>query len=339
MIGKAGRTTLTAVLGIGVCASLAADRTAAAQSHDMKIGFVTINDSQHASAKMFAAEIKKRSGGRLTARIFPAAQLGKIPRQIEGIQLGTQEAFLSPPGFFVGIDQAFQVPDAPGLFDSIPHVHRVINHPSVRGKFLTLAERAGIVGTYIWGVANTSIASRVPIRTLADMRGKKIRVLATKMEIELMKEFGVTGVPIPYSEVLPSIQRRTIDGARSAVIVMGPSKFFTVAKHLILIHSSHVVTAMWTSKVWLNKLPEDLRAAVYATGLAITEDSLKSAVEITAKWEKLWIENGGTVNRLSAAEHQEFFRRAKPLGDRLLSGNPKTREMYALVKAAAEATR
>lgn len=339
MFRKAGPVAWTAMLTAGVGALLGVDRTASAQTHDMKIGFVTINDSQHSSAKLFAAEIDKRTNGRLKARIFPAAQLGKIPRQIEGLQLATQEAFLSPPGFFVGIDQAFQVPDAPGLFDSIPHIHRTFNHASVRGKFLGLADQSGIVGTYIWGVANTSIASRKPIRTLAEMRGNKIRVLATKMEIELMKEFGITGVPIPYSEVLPAIQRRTIDGARSAVVVMGPSKFFTVAKYLLLGHSSHVVTAMWVSKAWLNKLPEDIRRAVYETGQAITESSMKSALDITAKWEKLWIENGGEVNRLSAAERTEFFRRAKPLGERLLSGNPKTREMYALVKAAAAATR
>ena len=97
MFRKAGPVAWTAMLTAGVGALLGVDRTASAQTHDMKIGFVTINDSQHSSAKLFAAEIDKRTNGRLKARIFPAAQLGKIPRQIEGLQLATQEVLRGHP--------------------------------------------------------------------------------------------------------------------------------------------------------------------------------------------------------------------------------------------------
>ena len=51
----------------------------------MKIGFVTINDGQHKSAKWIAKEVNKRAAGSVTIKVFPAAQLGKIPRQIEGV--------------------------------------------------------------------------------------------------------------------------------------------------------------------------------------------------------------------------------------------------------------
>ncbi|MDE0333977.1 MAG: hypothetical protein OXI64_03385, partial [Defluviicoccus sp.] len=81
---------------------LAAAAATAQTKHDMKCGFVTVNDSQHRSAEIFKDKIAKKTGGAVDVRIFPLAQLGTIPRQVEGIQLGTQECFISPPGFFVG---------------------------------------------------------------------------------------------------------------------------------------------------------------------------------------------------------------------------------------------
>ena len=106
------------LIAAGVCAALAAWPAAAQKTYEIKIGFVTINDSQHRAADLYKAALEKRTGGQLKVSIFPAAQLGTIPRQLEGIQLGTQEFFVTPPGFFQGINPAFQAPDAPGLFDS-----------------------------------------------------------------------------------------------------------------------------------------------------------------------------------------------------------------------------
>ena len=88
-------------------------RPAQAKTYNMKIGMVTINDSNHFSANWMKKEIEAKSNGRIKVGVFPAAQLGKIPRQIEAIQLGTQEVFMIPPGFFIGIDKRFMVTDAP----------------------------------------------------------------------------------------------------------------------------------------------------------------------------------------------------------------------------------
>ena len=226
--GIRNAATLTAA---GAALMIAA-HPAFAQKIEMKIGFVTIHDSQHESAKMFKTEIEKRTNGAIEAKIFPLAQLGRIPRQLEGIQLGTQEAFISPPGFFVGINQAFQAPDAPALFESQWHQHAALNDPSVRGKFLKLGEHAGIVGNYVWSAGKTAIASSRQILRPDDMKGMKIRVLASKTESGFIGEFGGTGVPMPFSEVLPALQRKVIDGVRSGIIVMGPLKFYTAAKHI-----------------------------------------------------------------------------------------------------------
>ena len=80
---------------------------AIAQTYDMKIGYPTTADPQHDVAVRYAKLITERTGGKIKGRVFPTSQLGKIPRQVEAIQLGTQEIFMAPPGFLVGLNQAF----------------------------------------------------------------------------------------------------------------------------------------------------------------------------------------------------------------------------------------
>lgn len=332
------RLALVSALAAGAVSAVA-PVGAIAQTFVMKVGFATINDSQHKSANWMRDELAKTTGGRIKVKVFPLSQLGKIPRQIEGIQLGTQEAFITPPGFFVGINPAFQAPDAPALFDDMLHQARTLNHPSLREKFLGLAKHAGVVGNYIWCAGDTSFAMREPFKTLADLRGRKIRVLASKIEVALVKQFGAAGVPMPYSEVLPAIQRRVVDGVRSGIIVMGPSKFYTAAKHLTLTGQGYIPSAMWLSQVWLNKLPGDLKQAVFDAGKKVTPLVAQWAVELTREWERKWGEVGGTVYRLSAADQEEFNKRVRPLGDKMLGSNPKTAEIYNLMKAAAKLTR
>ena len=323
---------------VTAAAAVFAATAANAKTYDMKCGFVTVNDSQHRSAEIFKDRIGKATGGAIDVRIFPLAQLGTIPRQVEGVQLGTQECFISPPGFFVGLNQAFQAPDAPALFESQIHQHRSLNHPTVRDKFLALASHAGIVGNYTWSAGGTAVASRRPIKTLGDFNGRKIRVLATKMEIATLKTVGATGIPMPYSEVLPALQRKGIDGVRSGIIVMGPSKFYTVAKYIYNEKSAFIPSGMWLNRKWLDSLPKAHRAAVFEIGKEMGDITVNIAIEITAKWEKLWVEKGGTVTAPTDADRTELFRRVRPLGDEFLGKNPKIAPMYKLIKAAAAAT-
>ena len=52
-----------------------------------------------------------------------------------------------------------------------------------------------------------------------DLKGKKIRVLATPIETAMMATLGATGVPMTLGEVLPALQQGALDGSESAITV------------------------------------------------------------------------------------------------------------------------
>ena len=126
-------STLGAVLAAGAVAlSGSAAQAQADKVFVMKLSTATINDTQHEWLKRFAALVEKDFGGRIKPEIYAASQLGSIPRQIEGTQFGSIQAWMGPPEFLVGVDERFEAMTAPGLFTDHDQVMRVMlesGHP------------------------------------------------------------------------------------------------------------------------------------------------------------------------------------------------------------------
>src|SRR5271167_4780140 len=98
----------------------------------MKFGTPTINETQHQFLKFYKEEVEKASGGRIEVQIYPASQLGPIPREVEGVQLGDIQGLVPPVDFFVGVEPRYGVFSAPMLFRDEAHVAATIHDPEMQ---------------------------------------------------------------------------------------------------------------------------------------------------------------------------------------------------------------
>ena len=142
MNSQKDRAFARSLLAVGALALLSVLPFGAARAADpiyvMKITSPTINDVPDTYARYFAAAVEKDSGGRIKGEVYPASQLGSIPRQIEGTQFGAIQMAVMPPEFFVGIDERFEVLAAPGLVNSIEQGQKLTADPAVRKMYLSL---------------------------------------------------------------------------------------------------------------------------------------------------------------------------------------------------------
>ena len=152
------------------------------KTYVMKVTTATLNDAPHQFIKDFAAAVERDSHGRIKSQVYPASQLGSIPRQIEGVQFGAIEAAVIPPEFIVGVDERFEVMAAPGLVDSFEHGQRIAADPAVQKLMLGLGAAKGLHGVGLALSQPSSIISKAPIRHLADFKGKKIRIFASQFQ-------------------------------------------------------------------------------------------------------------------------------------------------------------
>ena len=184
----------------------------------MKVTLPTINDAPHQFAKDFAALVEKDSGGRIKGEVYPASQLGSIPRQIEGVQFGAIQVCDVPPEFFVGVDERFEVMAAPGLVDSIEHGQRVAADPAVR-KLMLGARRQQRAA---WRRPDDGAAdlhhlenAAPPSRRFQGQEGPDLRLAVP--DRSAFERLGATPVAMTLGDVLPALQQGAIDGAIAGI--------------------------------------------------------------------------------------------------------------------------
>jgi TRAP-type transport system periplasmic protein len=304
----------------------------------MKITLPTLNDTIHQVAKNYAAALEKDSGGRIKVQIYPASQLGSIPRQIEGVQFGAIQCAMIPPEFFVGVDERFQLMAAPGLVSSMQHGQRLANEPAVLKLMLALGANKGLHGAGMFMATPSSIIAKTPIRHLADFKGKKIRIFASKFQSVAFERLGVTPVAMTLGDVLPALQQGAIDGADAALNVYVPFHYVDAAKYVTETNQPAIFTVIEISQKWYDTLPKDLQQLVDRDAAAESVKINPWGLEFRRKMQKTWVAQGGELIKLPAAEQAQMMSTLATVGQDVSKSSPTLHEAYETVIAAAKRT-
>ena len=339
-IGECGFSVRTAwaaaalVLSLGIGAAQAQDKTFV-----MKVTLPTINDAPHQAAKDFAALVEKNSGGRIKSEVYPASQLGSIPRQIEGVQFGAIQVAEIPPEFFVGVDERFEVMAAPGLVDSIEHAQRVAADPAVRKLMFGIGGNKGLHVAGLFMAQPSSVITKTGIRHLADFKGKKIRVFASQFQTEAFKRLGATPVAMTLGDVLPALQQGAIDGAIAGIGPYVHLHFNDAAKYVTETNQPAIFLIFAVSQKWYDTLPKDLQEVVDNAGAEVSRSIEPVALKLYQDQRKAWIDVGGELIALPREEQAEMMKTLSSVGDDVSKNKPAVREAYQIVTDAAKRLR
>ena len=332
------RTTISVALAAGMMTALLAPAPAAAQADKvmvMKLSTATINDTQHEWLKRFAALVEKDSGGRIKAEIYPASQLGSIPRQIEGVQFGSIQGWMGPPEFLVGVDERYEAMSSPGLFSSIDQVMKVAQDPPIQKMMYGLGEAKGLTGVGFAPIGPSSILSKKQITKLADLSGMKVRVLASPFQLELIRRMGGSPIAMTLADVLPGLQQGTIDGTLTTMTIYTTMKYYDVGKFVVETDQPYVNSIGVMSKKWMDSLPADLQKIVRDDAAKVTKEITPYVRDFFAAQTKIYVANGGVISKLPKAEYDAMIAKVSSIGDDLSKSKPALNEAVKALFASA----
>jgi TRAP-type transport system periplasmic protein len=309
------------------------------QTYLMKISTPTIHDIPDTWAKNFGAALEKDSGGRIKVQVYPASQLGSIPRQIEGTQFGSIQMEVVPPEFMVGLDPRFEVMAAPGLVDTQAHGQRVAADPQVRKLMLSLGADKGLHGVGLFMAEQSVLVSRMPLRHLADFKGKKIRIFASQFQSEAFERLGITPVAMTLGDVLPAIQQGAIDGAVTGIGPVANFHMVDAAKFVTQTGQPAIFLIAVVNKKWFESLPKDLQEIVEKDAAAQDVAIKPYAVEQVKESEASFTARGGELIALPPNEHAEMMKTISSVATDVSSKNPALAAAYKIVADAAARTR
>jgi tripartite ATP-independent transporter DctP family solute receptor len=189
-------------------------------------------------ALQFMAKIvEERSQGRHRIRVFHSRQLGEEKETIGLTQVGAidlDRVNVAPVGFLV---PEANVLSLPFLFRSVEHLHKVLDQ-GIGKEILGAFGRHGLVGlTFYESGARSIYNSAKPVRSLADMKGLRIRVQQSELMSDMIKALGAEPIELPYGQVWTGLSTHLIDGAENnwpSYVTTGHYKlapYYTLTEH------------------------------------------------------------------------------------------------------------
>jgi TRAP-type C4-dicarboxylate transport system substrate-binding protein len=323
-------------LAAALIATFAGGAAAQDKSITIKLATATLNDAQHEWMKRFAVAIEKNTNGRIKAEVYPASQLGAIPRMIEGTQLGSIQIWVGPPEFLVGVDQRFELLSVPGLFQSDQHALKTIADPEFSKAFLAVGANKGLIGASLFFTGPAAFDMRAPFRSLADLKGKKVRVLASPFQMEQLTRLGGTGVPLTLGDVLPALQQGTLDGALGALPVFSALQYQGTAKYMTETGQAYIFSIAMLSKRWFDGLSPELQGIVMATSKQAAAEAIPWSLDFLVEQRKVWADKGGEVIALSAADRTEMMAKLASVGDDIVKTKPELKPLWDQMVATAK---
>ena len=184
---------------------------------------------------------------------------------LTGVASGAVEMTFSGPHYMEALEPAWKLGESPGVFDSWDHFMRTMNTPAWKALHEKMAKEKGV--TVLKWMANIGdfylYTSKGPIKTMADLKGQKIRFPGGEGFSRALKAMDTTPISLPYTEVVTSLQTNMIDGLLTDMFAA--FYFYELPRH-----TKYCVKTAWAiqpisfvvNTKWWESLPPKERQAI-----------------------------------------------------------------------------
>ena len=244
--------------------------------------------------------IKEKSGGKMAIEIYPDSQLGDVCTLADG-------AFYADYGV-----PDFGIVFGPFLFDSWDQVWKLVDSDWYKEQCGKLEEKGLkiIASNWIYGERHT--LTNVPVNTVDDLKGLKIRVPSNEIQSKGFDVLGATSTGMALGDVYQALQTKTIDGAENPLATLYGRKLHEVAKYLILDGHVKNFTTWVVSADWFNSLPEEQQTWLLETAEEAGEYNNEVQQAADAEYLQKMKDEGVTVVEPSEEVLAGFKEKAQP---------------------------
>jgi tripartite ATP-independent transporter DctP family solute receptor len=224
--------------------------------------------------------VAERSGGRHQIKVFHSRQLGEEKETLEQTRVGAIDLNRTNVALIGNLVPAMNVLAMPFLFRSIEHLQKVLDGP-IGSEILDSFEPYGFIGLAFYDSGARSIYNNVrPIRSIADLKGLRLRVQQSEQMSDMIKSLGAEPVELPYGQVLTGLATRLIDGAENNWPSFVTTDHYKYAGYYSLTeHTMSPEVLVMSKKAWSSLSAEDQQI--------FRESALRSSRFMREKWRDL----------------------------------------------------
>ncbi|NLH02523.1 MAG: TRAP transporter substrate-binding protein [Clostridiales bacterium] len=253
----------------------------------------------------FAELVEEKTDGKVKIDVYPNAQLGQETETIEQVQLGVLDLARVNSVPIAQIVDEMKVFTLPYMYKDLSHKYKVWDG-EIGQEILEKLKEQDIIGLgYLEAGSRNFYTTKKPIKSVADLKGQKIRVQESEVMIKMVKLLGAVATPMNYGEVYTSLQTGVIDGAENDFVSYYTSGHYEVAKHYTLDeHLAPPALIIMSRKVW-DELPAEYQKAIKEAADEAKEFERKAMVENNEECRKKVEEAGCTIYEVDINEFQD----------------------------------
>lgn len=177
--------------------------------------------------------------------------------------------------------------DMPFLFKDRAHAYKALDTVGMElGKPLE-AKGIKLLGYMENGVRHLTNNVR-PVKSPADMKGLKVRVMNNKVYVEMMKALSASPTPMAFSELYSALQQGTVDGQENPSAHIFTKRFYEVQKYASLTgHAYAPEPVLISMTAWKKLTPAQQEIIQSAANESIAWQRQLSEKEDQAFWDKI----------------------------------------------------
>jgi len=215
-------------------------------------------------ALKFAELVKEKTEGRINIKPYWRSQLLK-GAQLKSAQMvanGVIDCAMESTINISPVITEANIFSLPFFINNFENLDKMENGQTGQAVFAAM-EKKGLKGL-AWaenGFRQVTNGTR-PIRTPADVKGLKLRVVGSPIFIDIFRQLGADPINMNWADAVSAFQQGVVDGQENPVGVLLPVKIWQYHKYATFWnYLVDPVVFYWNKKQW-DKFPKDIQAAI-----------------------------------------------------------------------------
>ena len=273
--------------------------------------------------ELWANKVRERTNGRINIKLYPGVSLiqGDQTREFSALRQGVIDMAVGSTINWSPQVKQLNLFSLPFLQPDYAAIDALTQGNVGKQLFATL-DKAGVV-PLAWGengfreISNSKHAIKSP----ADLKGLKIRVVGSPLYLETFTALGANPTQMSWADAQPAMASGAVDGQENPISVYMAAKLQTVGqKHMTLWgYVADPLMFVVNKQIWASWTAEDqaiVRQAAIDAGKEQIAIARKGMVEADQPLVKDLQAAGVTVTKLSQAEHDAFAKATRPVFDK-----------------------
>jgi tripartite ATP-independent transporter DctP family solute receptor len=287
--------------------------------------------------------VKQKTDGRISIKLYPGTSLvgGDQTREFSAIRQGVIDLAIGSSINWSPQVKQLNLFSLPFLTPDEKSLDALIKGEVGKTLFAVLDKQGVVPLAYGENGFRELSNSRQPIKTPADLKGMKIRVVGSPIFLDAFAALGANPTQMSWADAQPALATKAVDGQENPLSVFNAAKLHTLGQnHLTLWgYMTDPLIFVVNKQIWANWSEVDRKAVREAAEQAASENLIAARKGISPGDDALLqaIEkNGVTITRLTAEQRKAFKDITRPVFDKwaAIVGTDLVKKAEAAIAAA-----